>query len=320
MYNGYKALVTGGAGFIGSHLVDRLLELGCRVVVVDDLSTGKIKNVNHEAMFYHLDITQPALAGMFEREKPDLVFHLAAQSSVTRSTREPVFDLNVNVLGTLRLLEAARLVGVNKIIYSSTGGALYGDPETVPCADDAPVAPLSPYGMSKFVGEQYLQFYARQYRLRHTVLRYGNVYGPRQDPAGEAGVVAIFAAAMLEGSRPTVFGDGNQERDFVAVADVVEANIAAIERGDGQALNIASGQLISINRIFQLLRDIIGYRWSPGRGATRPGEVRRISLDCARAAAQLGWQPAVSLEAGLAETVQYFREQIRGAAVGRPSG
>ena len=234
MAEGRSALVTGGAGFIGSHLVDRLLDGGFRVVIVDDLSSGKLKNVNQHATFHHMSINRPSLLDVFTREKPDLVFHMAAQSSVSRSTRDPILDSEINVLGTLRLLEAARRVGVDKIIYSCTGGALYGEPVEVPCHDDAPVVPISPYGMSKFVAEQYLEYYRRQYLINYTSLRYGNVYGPRQDPDGEAGVIAIFISAMLNGKRPVIYGDGDQERDFIAVGDVIEANLACHQSGQWQ--------------------------------------------------------------------------------------
>ncbi len=310
MAEGRSALVTGGAGFIGSHMVDRLLEEGFRVIIVDDLSSGKLKNVNHHATFHHMSITQPSLLDVFNREKPDLVFHMAAQSSVSRSTREPILDSEINVLGTLRLLDAARRTGVDKIIYSCTGGALYGDPISVPCSDDAPVAPISPYGMSKYIAEQYLEFYRRQYLLNYTSLRYGNVYGPRQDPNGEAGVVAIFIAAMLKGSRPVIFGDGGQERDFIAVDDVVEANMAAIERGGGKAMNIATGELTTINRLFELLKEITGFRWDAGHSPARAGDVYRISLDCSLAAEELGWTPSTSLVEGLTRTVEYMNGNI----------
>ena len=310
MKEGRCALVTGGAGFIGSHMVDRLLTEGYRVIIVDDLSSGKLKNVNHHATFHHLSITQPALLEVFSREKPDLVFHMAAQSSVSRSTREPILDSEINVLGTLRLLDAARRTGVDKIIYSCTGGALYGDPISVPCSDDAPVAPISPYGMSKYIAEQYLEFYRRQYLLNYTSLRYGNVYGPRQDPDGEAGVVAIFIAAMLKGSRPVIFGDGGQERDFIAVDDVVEANIAAIDRSSGKAMNIATGELTSINRIFELLKEITGFRWDPSHAPARAGDVYRISLDCSLAAEELGWTPRTTLFDGLTRTVEYMNGNV----------
>ena len=304
------AMVTGGAGFIGSHLVDRLLAMEYRVVVVDNLSSGKLRNQNPAATFHHVDITHPSVNEVFHREQPDLVFHLAAQTSVSNSTKDPIKDSEVNVTGTLRILEAARRQGVDKIIYSSTGGALYGDPEEDPCPDDHPVRPLSPYGMSKYLGEQYVGFYHRLYRLNYTSLRYGNVYGPRQDPHGEAGVVAIFAQAMLEGKQPEIFGDGDQERDFVSVEDVVEANVSAIDRGDGLAMNIGTGQKTSVNRIFELLKSIIGYKWGPTYGPARLGEVYQISLSSVLAARELGWNPRVELEEGLRSTVEYFRQTV----------
>ena len=305
------ALVTGGAGFIGSHLVDRLVEENYRVVIVDDLSSGKLKNLNHDATFHHMSITQPALLDVINREQPDLVFHLAAQSSVPRSMKDPIYDNEVNVLGTLRLLEASRRAGVEKIVYSSTGGALYGEPEEVPCRDDAPVTPVSPYGMSKYMGEQYLQFYARQYRQNFTTLRYGNVYGPRQDPHGEAGVVAIFVSGMLHGQRPRIFGDGNQARDFISVEDVVDANMAAIHRGHRKSLNIGTGQLTSVNELYGILREITGYRWEAEHGPSRAGDVYRISLDSSLAQEELGWAPKVDLAEGLARTVEYLRENAQ---------
>jgi UDP-glucose 4-epimerase len=250
---------------------------------------------------------------VFQREQPDLVFHLAAQTSVSYSTREPVKDGEINVIGTLRMLEASRRYGVEKFIFSSTGGALYGEPEVDPCPDDHPVTPLSPYGMAKYLGEQYMAFYRRLYRLNYTSLRYGNVYGPRQDPHGEAGVIAIFAQAMLEGKQPEIFGDGEQERDFVSVEDVVEANILAIDRGDGLAMNIGTGQRTSVNRIFELLKSIIGYKWDPVHGPARLGDVYQISLESARAAKELGWAAQVDLEEGLRRTAEYFREAVQAA-------
>ncbi|MDP7587377.1 MAG: GDP-mannose 4,6-dehydratase [Dehalococcoidia bacterium] len=310
MADGRKALVTGGAGFIGSHMVDRLLKLEYDVVVIDNLSNGKIKNLDSAAVFHHTDITQPATADIIQREQPDLVFHMAAQTSVTQSTQDPIADTNANVLGTLRVLEASRRVGVEKIIYSCTGGALYGDPETIPVTDDAPIAPVSPYGMSKWMAEEYLDFYYRQYRLRYTSLRYGNVFGPRQDPHGEAGVIAIFSQAMLEGKQPQIFGDGTQERDFISVFDVIDANLAAIERGDGKAMNVATGEPTSVNRMFELLQGITGYKWDPLHAPQRAGEVYRIALDWSQAAQVLGWSPKISLEEGLQMTVDYFKESM----------
>ena len=310
MADGKKALVPGGAGFIGSHVVDRLLELEYKVVVIDNLSTGKIKNLDSKAVFHHADITQPILDDVIQRERPDLVFHLAAQTSVTHSTKEPFNDANSNVLGTLRVIEASRRAGVQKIVYSCTGGALYGDPETIPCLDETPIAPASPYGMSKWVAEQYLEYYYRLYRLNFTSLRYANVYGPRQDPHGEAGVVSIFTQAMLEGKQPQIFGDGTQERDFIAVSDVVDANLAAINRGGGKSMNIGTGQATSVKRIFELLQNITGYKWDPLYGPNRSGEVYRISLDSSKAKLELDWSPVTNLQEGLETTVDYFKQSI----------
>lgn len=310
-----SALVTGGAGFIGSHVVDRLLEEDYRVIIVDDLSSGKLKNLNHQATFHHMSINQPSLSDVLNRERPDLVFHLAAQSSVSRSVKDPIADNEINVLGTLRLLEASRRAGVEKLIYSSTGGALYGDPEVVPCPDDAPVLPISPYGMSKYMAEQYVDFYSRQYRQNFTTLRYGNVYGPRQDPNGEAGVIAIFISAMLSGKRPRIFGDGNQTRDFISVDDVVEANMAAIYRGHRKAMNVATGELTSVNQVYEILKEITGFRWDAEHGPARAGDVYRISLDCSRAMDELGWTPVISLVDGLSRTVDHMRNAMTTEAV-----
>ena len=305
------ALVTGGAGFIGSHLVDRLLALDYRVVVVDNLSTGKLKNLNQAAIFHHVDITDPSVGDVFQREQPDLVFHLAAQTSVSVSTKEPITDSEVNVLGTLRLLEASRRCGIEKFIYSSTGGALYGDPEFTPCTEEHPITPVSPYGMSKYQGELQLELYRRMHLLRYTTLRYGNVFGPRQDPHGEAGVVAIFSQAMLEGRQPVVFGDGEQTRDFVYVDDVIEANLSAIAQGDGTAFNIGTGQGTSINHVYSVLQEITGYRWPPEHGPARAGDVYQIYLDNIKAIERLGWTPQATLEEGLLRTVEYFSNLLK---------
>ena len=310
MTDGIKALVTGGAGFIGSHMVDRLLELEYTVVVMDDLSSGKIKNLNAGAVFHHTDITQKTMGEIIQREQPDLVFHMAAQTSVTKSTKNPIDDTNANVIGTMRVLEASRRVGVEKVIYSCTGGALYGDPDKIPCMDDTVPVPVSPYGMSKWIAEQYLEYYYRQYRLNFTSLRYGNVYGPRQDPHGEAGVIAIFCQAMLDGKQPQIFGDGTQQRDFISVSDVVDANIAAIDRGDGMTINIATAEATNVTKIFEMLRSIIGYKWDPLHAPQRTGEVYQIALDWSRAAKELDWSPKISLEEGLQMTVDYFKKTL----------
>ena len=309
-----KVIVTGGAGFIGSHLVDRLLAEGHQVVVMDNLSTGKLRNLNPSATFHHSDITHQLVNDVFHREQPDIVFHMAAQVSVTESTKDPINDATINVAGTLRLLEASRRFGLEKFIYSSTGGALYGDPEVNPCAETTPIRPMSPYGLSKHLGEQYIELYQRLYQLNYSILRYGNVYGPRQDPHGEAGVIAIFTQAMLEGRQPQIFGGGDQERDFVFVADVVQANIHAMQQGDGEAINIGTGETTSVNCIYAALQSIIQYRWEAEHRPQRPGEIYKISLECSKAARLLGWSPQISLEEGLRQTVEFFRKGVRATA------
>ena len=307
------ALVTGGAGFIGSHLVDRLIEEEYRVVVVDNLSTGKLKNLNPAAVFHHVDITDPLVAEVFQREQPDLVFHLAAQVSTSSSARDPINDSQINVIGTLRLLEASRRSGIDKFIFASAGSTLYGDPEINPCTEEHSIIPVSPFGMSKYQGELQLELYRRLYLLRCTALRYGNVYGPRQDPYGESGVVAIFSQAMLEGRQPQIFGDGEQSRDFIFVEDVVDANLDAIGRGDGMSFNISTGQGTNINSIFRLLQGIIGYRWPADHGPARAGDVYQIYLENSKAAEVLGWTPQASLEEGLLRTVEYFSQTAKAA-------
>ena len=303
-------LVTGGAGFIGSHLVDRLLSLGHRVVVVDDLSTGRLRNLNKGATFYHSSITHPGLDEIFAREQPAVVSHHAAQISVANSVRDPAKDAEVNIQGTLRLVELSRKYGVEKVIFSSSGGTIYGEPRYHPCDENHPIDPLSPYALSKHVAEEYLGLYHHTYRLNYVILRYGNVYGPRQDPHGEAGVVAIFTLAMLEGKQPRIYGTGEQERDFICVDDVVDANVLAMEGGQGE-YNIGTGQGTSVNRVFELLKGIVKYKWSPVYGPARTGEVFKISLDYSKFEKAFGWTPKVSLEEGMKRTVEFFRDTPR---------
>ncbi|MBI2871815.1 MAG: NAD-dependent epimerase/dehydratase family protein [Chloroflexi bacterium] len=305
-----RILVTGGAGFIGSHLVGRLLELGHQVAVVDDLSTGKREYVDPRAAFYHLDITQAAALGeVVARVRPEVVEHHAAQTSVVRSVADPGEDARTNILGSLSVLEACRRHGVEHVIFASTGGALYGNPERVPCGEEHPVRPLSPYGAAKAAVETYLAMYQQVYGLSWTALRYANVYGPRQDPFGEAGVVSIFTQKMLTEQAPTIFGTGEQQRDFVYVGDVVEANVLALERGVGGVYNIGTGVATSVNRIAGLLRQTTEYRGEIAYGPARPGEVDCIALESCRARDTLGWAPAVTLEEGLARTVAFFRQR-----------
>ena len=305
-----KALVTGGAGFIGSHLVDGLLDSGYDVAVVDNLSSGQLRNLNHQATFYHAELNDARLNQIVQRERPEIVFHLAAQSSVRRSAIDPVADADSNVMGTIRLIAAAASEGVEKFIFSSTGGAIYGDPETIPCDEDAPVNPLTPYALSKYVGEQYLVLFHETYGLDYTILRYANVYGPGQNPDGEAGVIAIFTGMMLSERRPQIFGDGLQERDFVYVSDVVQANLAAINKGHCRTYNIGTAHQVSVVQIYEMLREITGFDQEPDYRPRRTGEVRRIALDSTRAEKELKWTPKVPLEEGLRRSVDYVRASL----------
>ena len=305
-----RYLVTGGAGFIGSHLVDRLLSLGNKVVVVDDLSSGRLQNLNKGAVFYHTSINHPSIEEIIQREQPDIINHHAAQISVSESVRDPVKDAEINIQGTIRLAELARRYGIVKFILASSGGTLYGEPEENPCNEQHPIRPLSPYGLSKSSAERYLEMYYQTYRLNYVTLRYGNVYGPRQDPHGEAGVIAIFAKAMLEGKQPRIFGTGEQERDFVYIDDVVDANVAAMEDGHGE-YNVGTGHATSVSRIFQMLKGIIKYKWDPIYGPARPGEVFSVSLDSTKLEKGLDWMPKQDLEEGLRLTAKYFQESLK---------
>jgi UDP-glucose 4-epimerase len=302
-----KVLVTGGAGFIGSHVVDKLLAQGHHVVVVDDLSSGRREFLPPNIPFYCLSILDPALEEVLAQERPEVVNHHAAQISVTRSVQDPQYDASVNILGVVNLLKASQQHGVKKFIYASTGGALYGEPDYLPCDEEHPIRPLSPYGISKFIGEHYVRFFGLTYGMDYTVLRYANVYGPRQDPHGEAGVVAIFTQRMLQGEQPIIFGTGEQERDFVYVDDVVEANVLAFERGSKGAYNIGTGKGTSISDLHDLLKRATGYGGGPLYADARPGDVFKISLSWKKAKKGLGWQPRTSLQKGLEETVRYFK-------------
>ncbi len=300
-------LVTGGAGFIGSHLVDRLIGDGHHVAIVDDLSTGSRENVNPKAAFYEIDVRSEDLDAVFDREKPDHVNHHAAQMDVRRSVREPMFDADVNVLGSINLIENCLRHDIKKVIYISTGGAVYGEPDYLPVDEGHPIRPLCQYGISKHTVEHYLYFYGHTYGMRYTVLRYPNVYGPRQNPFGEAGVNAIFIGKMLRGEVPTVFGDGEQLRDYVYVTDIVEANIAALERGDGQVYNIGSGIGTSVNQIYEKLQRIIGCSAPPSYSEARTGEIQRTYLESSKAQRELGWSARVGFDEGLRRTVEWFK-------------
>jgi UDP-glucose 4-epimerase len=304
-----KILVTGGAGFIGSHVVDAYVAAGHQVVVVDDLSTGRRSNLNPEARFYQVDIRSPELEAVFRKELPEAVNHHAAQMDVRRSVAEPLFDADVNVLGSIHLLELARRFEVRRLIYISTGGAVYGEPVYLPCDEEHPVNPICPYGASKHTVEHYLYMYREMYGLEYVVLRYPNVYGPRQDPHGEAGVVAIFTGQMLNGEQVVINGDGLQERDFVYVQDCARANLLALETENANTIyNLGLGRGTTVNEIFSTLKSITGYRPEAVHGPAKLGETRRIFLDASKAARLLGWQATIDLETGLQKTVDHFRK------------
>lgn len=303
-----KFLVTGGAGFIASHIVDKLIEDDNQVVVIDDLSTGKEVNLNPKATFYKMDICSSEISSVFEKERPDYVNHHAAQISVVRSIREPELDVRLNIIGSLNIIEQSVKYGAKKFIYASTGGAIYGEPEYLPADEEHPVKPLAPYGIDKHTVEHYLYMYNVLYGLKYTILRYANVYGPRQDPHGEAGVIAIFSQKMLNGERPKIFGDGTATRDYVYVGDVVEANMIAIGQGDGGIYNIATNRETSVNELFSLLKNEFGFKQEAIYEDRRPGEVQRIYLTNEKAKKELGWSPKVSFEEGIKRTVAFYRK------------
>ena len=303
-----RVLVTGGAGFIGSHVVDALLQRGHEVAVLDNLSTGNRDHVSPRATLYEASVTDPqALERVFQVVSPHWVSHHAAQISVTSSMEDPVGDAQTNVVGSLRLLEACRRHGVEYLAFASTGGGLYGEPEQLPAPESHSVRPLAPYGAAKYAVEAYLGVYRATWGLRSAALRYANVYGPRQSHLGEAGVVAIFAGQMLSGQTPTIYGTGEQERDFVCVSDVVEANMLAMEQRLEGSFNVGTGTLTSVDRIAEALRDLCGYTGPVAHAAARPGEVRRISLDSRLFQEATGWSCRVPLEEGLRQTVDSFR-------------
>lgn len=306
-----KILVTGGAGFIASHVVDALIEDGHKVIVVDDLSTGDQKNLNPQAVFYKLDIRSQEVSEIFDREKPDVVNHHAAQMDVRRAVREPQFDASVNVVGSLNILECARRYGVREIIYASTGGAVYGEPEQLPVDESHPTAPLSPYGLTKHTFEEYLSLYRRLYNISYTTLRYPNVYGPRQNALGEAGVVAIFTQQMLSGQRPTIFGDGTKTRDYVHISDIVRANLLVIGHDHGEVFNLGWGKEISDFDIFATVRDTLGVEIEPRYREKRPGEIERICLNSTKIHKMLGWQPKLSIKEGVAQTVDWYKIKLK---------
>jgi UDP-glucose 4-epimerase len=305
-----KVLVTGGAGFIGSHIVDQLISEGHKVVVVDNISTGRKEQIHPEAVFYHVDITRPELKDVFHKERPDAVIHQAAQIQVNTSVEDPAFDATVNILGTINVLEACRETGVRKVVYASSA-AVYGNPEYLPLDENHPVRPLSGYGVSKYTVEHYLAVYSHLYGISFTALRYANVYGIRQVPHGEGGVISIIIDRVLRDEPMTVFGDGEQTRDYIFVEDVARANLAALTAGDGEILNIGTGRQASLNEVLRLFGEIAGREIPAEYGPERPGDIKHSVFDNSRARRVLGWEPKVSLEEGLRKTYEYYQRQYR---------
>jgi UDP-glucose 4-epimerase len=310
-----RAMVTGGAGFIGSNLVDRLVAEGHHVDAVDDLSTGRLANLadarsarGQNFSFHQLDIRSPELVELIGRRRPEVIFHLAAQSSVKVSVDRPVFDAEVNITGTLRVLEGARVAGTSRVVFAASGGTLYGEPvpSRLPLRETAAHRPLSPYGVSKKSAIDYLVAFKELYSIEYCALALANIYGPRQDPHGEAGVVAIFAARMLAGKPVTIFGDGEQTRDFVHVDDTVDAFVRAAGKGDGRILNIGTGVEVSVNDLCAVMSELSGFDAQPIHAAERAGDIRRIALDPKSAGTQLGWKPFTSLEEGVGSVLDYF--------------
>lgn len=306
-----KILVTGGAGFIGSHTVDALVASGNhQVSIIDNLSAGKRHQVNPAARLHEIDILDAdAVRRTIALETPEVIVHLAAQMDVRRSVADPAFDAQVNIVGFLNLIEAGRQHGLSRVIFSSTGGAIYGEQEEFPAPEDHPLRPVSPYGVAKMATEAYLFFYKVQYGIDYTALRYGNVYGPRQDPHGEAGVVAIFCGRMLEGKPCTIYGDGRQTRDYVFVGDVARANLAAANSRGCGAINIGTGIETSVNELYHTLCTVADVTRAAEYAPARPGEQSRSVISPARAAQLLSWHPQVDLAHGLDQTFSYFKER-----------
>ena len=304
-----KILVTGGAGFIGSHVSDALINKGHDVHVLDDLSGGKTDNVPDAAVFHQLDIRSDEAADLLQKETFDVLIHHAAQMDVRRSVADPRFDADVNILGFLNLMEAGRRNGLEKVVFASTGGAIYGEPDYAPQDEAHPLRPLSPYGITKLCTERYLYYYEQEFGIPSVVLRYANVYGPRQNPHGEAGVVAIFCERLLDGKQPVIYGDGEQTRDYVFVEDVVRANVLAVDYGTSGTFNVGTSVETNVNELFRGIRDLIDDSVEEVHEKGRPGEQRRSVLDYSYSERELGWKPQVELDEGLSRTVEWFRSR-----------
>jgi UDP-glucose 4-epimerase len=310
------AIVTGGAGFIGSTLVDRLLAEGWRVDVVDDLSSGTLGNLasaralpDRKFSFHRLDVSSPAVVELIAHRRPDVIFHLGAQIDVRVSVARPTFDAMVNIIGSLNVFEGAVAAGVKKVVFAGSGGTLYGTPDEIPTREGAPQHPESPYGVAKKAVGDYLHYYRQIRGLEYTVLALANVFGPRQDPHGEAGVVAIFGNKLLNRERPVIFGDGSQTRDFVYVDDIVDAFVRAVDKGSGLILNIGTGVETNVQQLFDAMAKLTGFKDPAQYAPPRAGELQRSALDPARAGIHIGWKPFTSLDEGLARTLEHFKGQ-----------
>ena len=302
-------LVTGGAGFIGSHIVNTYIEAGHCVTVIDNLSSGRLQFLNPKAKFYEIDILDPKITDVLKSEKINAINHHAAQISVSKSLINPLFDANSNIMGTLQLLQCAVSLEIGKFIFASTGGAIYGEQIYFPANEDHPCQPLSPYGISKLSAENYLKFFTDQFGLSTTVLRYSNVFGPNQNPHGEAGVVAIFCERLIKDQKPVICGDGEQTRDFISVRDIAQANLIALDHSCTGTFNVATGNETSVKSLAECLLRVSGKKISVDHGSARQGDQSRSVIDYKKFHDSFGWQPTVSLEQGLVETYSFFQNQ-----------
>jgi UDP-glucose 4-epimerase len=305
-----KILITGGAGFIASHVADTFIEEGHKVFILDNLSTGFEKNINPRAEFIKADIRNKSLSELFEKEKFDIVNHHAAQMDVRRSVSDPAFDADTNIIGTLNLLQNAAHNKVRKFMFASTGGAVYGEQEYFPADEIHPTSPLSPYGISKLSVEKYLYFYKVQYNLNYSILRYANIYGPRQNPQGEAGVVAIFSRKLIKGEQPIINGDGKQTRDYTFVKDVVKANLLTLKDDSSDIYNVGTGQETDVNELFYMINGLVGKGQAEKHGPSMPGEQMRSVITSEKLKRKFGWSPSTNIKEGLKDTVDFFKENL----------